>query len=62
MGTLETRRNDKDMLFMLNQVRDGIITIDDAVARVDARMEPSDVRTVKQTYEELKTKKQKSNT
>jgi hypothetical protein len=56
-SSLETRRNDKDVLFMLFQIRDSVISIDDAIAEFEARMEPEDVKLVKQTYEELKKKK-----
>jgi hypothetical protein len=54
MGSeLETRRNDKEMLFQLYQNRDKG-SINAVIASLQARMEPEDVKLVKQEYDEFK--------
>lgn len=55
MGSeLETRRNDRGALFQLFRVRDGEESIEDAIASLQAKMEPEDVKLVKQEYDELR--------
>jgi hypothetical protein len=53
MGTeLETRRNDRGSLFQLYRVRDGKEPLSSAISSLQAKMEPEDVKLVKQEYEE----------
>lgn len=58
MDDYHLRRMEKDNLFQLYLIKGGFRTIDEAIARMEAIMEPKDVLHVKQTYAEMKKQNQ----
>ena len=57
MGSeLETRRNDRNFLFQLYKIENGGC-IEDAIANMQALMEPEDVKLVKHEFAEWEKKK-----